>query len=96
VGSIGTFLVEIAKEGTRRGYSFDTSKIARKRNRTRKKIVVTHRQVAYEFALLKSKLAVRDRKRLREIKGETVVRVNRVFRIISGDIAEWEKVKNLR
>ncbi len=96
VGCIAAFLAEIAKEGARRGYSFDASKIARQRNGGRQKIVVTQRQVAYEFALLKSKLAVRDPKKLRELRSEKVVQVHPVFRVIEGDIAEWEKVKEVR
>ena len=96
VGHIAAFLAEIAKEGARRGYSFNASKIARQRNEEGRKIVVTQRQVAYEFALLKSKLAVRDQKKLRELRGEKVIQVHPVFRIIRGDIAEWEKVKEVR
>ena len=87
--AIASFLWNVADEAKARGYRFDESKIAAPRSRVA--ISVTTSQLAYELAHLKKKLQTRDPKRLRLVLLRQPVRVNRIFRVIEGPIASWER-----
>ena len=52
IGSIATYLKYVADEADRRGYNFNRSKIASRRNKN--SIIVTSGQVDYEFKHLES------------------------------------------
>ncbi len=90
---INIYLLEIYKEAKRRGYKFDINKIIGIGLNTREKILVTEKQVEYEFQLLKHKLQKRDRSKLREISMEKGIKLNRIFKEIPGEIEEWERQK---
>ncbi len=92
VAAIGMFLEEIAREGERRGYNFDRSKIRSADGSRLMKIVVSGEQAEYEFELLKSKLWMRDRQKLKELRRVQRVRLNGIFRRKSGGIEAWERV----
>lgn len=83
---VATYLREIAREASRRGYSFDDSKIGPER--TRKKLPVTRGQLEYEWTHLTAKL--RRRSPRREIAAEP--RVHPLFVIVEGDVESWERV----
>ena len=85
--AIGAYLAGIADEADARGYRFDRSKIEGGRNGA---ISVTRGQLEYEMEHLKRKLAVRDRKKLKEIAGVRP-RAHPIFRVRSGDVELWEK-----
>jgi len=95
VAAIGAYLWRIAGEAAARGYSFDTGKIevaAPKGAAKRRKISVTAGQAAYEMALLKRKLALRDSERLTALRDINVPVLNDAFEIVDGTIERWEKI----
>ncbi|MBW2993288.1 pyrimidine dimer DNA glycosylase/endonuclease V [Candidatus Woesearchaeota archaeon] len=91
ISFINRYLKEVYKEACKRGYCFDKRKIGNKI--TRKKIPVTDKQIKYEFMHLKMKLKKRDFIRYKGLFKIKKIEPNPMFRIIKGDIEEWEKVK---
>ncbi len=91
VAAIGVFLREIAREGDRRGYTFNWSKIRTGPGGRPLRIAVSAQQAKYEFELLKSKLRKRDRNKLKELERERRIQLNRVFSRKKGGIEEWER-----
>lgn len=90
--AIASYLLEIQREATRRGYAFDAARI--NPARTRRKIQVTTGQVAYEWEHLKRKLATRDPDWLAQRergKGERLA-IHPLFEEVAGDVAGWERV----
>lgn len=87
--AIAAYLARIWKESERRGYSFDRGKIAAFPSKDR--ITVTRGQLAYEFALLRSKLRKRDPAAARRLAGVRRIECNPIFRLVSGGIETWEK-----
>ena len=92
LGAIGYYLEQVALEADKRGYSFDKSKINVKR--TDRKIRVTNKQLAYEFAHLSNKLKTRNPGLLKKISAEAASpEANPVFQVIEGEVETWEKLK---
>ncbi len=87
--AINAYLAEVHAEATRRGYSFDRSKIGRVRSIAR--MPVTNGQVAYEWRHLMRKLARRSRKLGRQWRGTKRPEIHRVFRQVRGPVESWEK-----
>ena len=87
---IGLVLLAIFGEASRRGYSFDRTKILRSGGVGRK-IPVSDGQVRYEFALLLSKLERRDSAKHAEISMTGDIRLNAVFTLRRGGIEAWER-----
>lgn len=90
--AIANYLIEIWRESRRRGYKFDKTKI-----RTwgkADKIKVTRGQIKYEFDLLCEKLKKRDLLRYRKLLSvkEKVIKCNPFFKIVEGQVEEWEKL----
>jgi len=83
---VATYLCEIAREASRRGYSFDESKV--RDERTRKKLPVTRGQLEYEWTHLAAKL----RRRSPRWEIATEPRVHPLFVIVEGDVESWERV----
>jgi len=83
---VATYLHAIAREASRRGYSFDDSKI--RPERTRKKLQVTRGHLDYEWMHLAAKL--RRRSPRWEIAAEP--RAHPLFVIVDGDVEAWERV----
>jgi hypothetical protein len=90
VHAIHTYLAAVADEATKRGYSFDATKINPRAKAP--KMRVTHGQMAYETAHLKKKLAVRDPKRRAALLKAPRVKAHPLFKIVPGTVAPWEKI----
>lgn len=89
VAAIATFLAGLAEEARRRGYRFDTTKIAR--SRLRRRIAETRGQLQYEWRHLRTKLRKRAPEVDRRLRGMTRPEPHPLFRIVPGGIREWEK-----
>lgn len=89
VQALAAFLVEIAAEAKRRGYNFDASKISRPRFTGQ--IDETSGQLLYEWKHLKRKLRTRAPHLYREIRHVETPEPHPLFRIIPGEVREWEK-----
>jgi len=85
---IATYLRELAREASRRGYSFDVSKV--RDARTRAKLRVTRGQLDYEWQHLASKLRNRNPAWHRAMPREP--RVHPLFVIVEGPVAPWERI----
>lgn len=87
---INQYLVEVYREAARRNYSFDESKI--KRNSKRSSLTVTSGQFHFEINHLKRKLALRDKRKLKEIMLVEQFEPHPLFKIIEGEAESWERV----
>jgi len=87
---IAAYLKEVHAEATRRGYSFDGSKIGRSTGVGKKSLKVTRGQINYEWEHLNKKLKNRSRKWKRQFAGIKKVAQHPLFRVVAGDIADWE------
>ncbi len=90
VRCVAEYLRVIHEEGTRRGYKFDSSKIAR--GGQVDSIVTTKGQLQFEWGLLLAKLRQRNPKWFKELKSIQSVDPHPLFRIIPGAVEEWEKI----
>ena len=88
VGSIGSYLVGLHVEATRRGYRFDQRRIVRPGPRIR--LGATVGQLEYEWRHLKAKLAVRDRAWLAGLPRVGRPDAHPVFRVVPGEVEAWE------
>lgn len=86
---IATYLKHVADEADRRGYAFDRSKIASPR--TRAVVAVTRGQLQYEWQHLRAKLRSRNPKLYRATMKVVAPLPHPCFRLVEGDIAEWER-----
>ena len=89
VASVATYLRAVHQEAARRGYAFDASRIARAKCDVT--LDVTRGQMAHEWEHLSRKLARRDPERLRGVERVKRPRAHPLFRIVAGDVAEWER-----
>jgi len=90
IDAIDQYLAEVYKEATNRGYNFDKTKINWKiKPQT---ITVTDGQMEYETKHLKKKLKARDAKKLKEIEKEKTIKPHPMFKVVSGEIEDWEIV----
>ena len=87
--AIATYLREVHAEAARRGHSFDAKKIGRGKVRA-KSLRVTRGQLEYEWKHLKRKLKVRDPDRYRGSADVKAPESHMMFKIVRGDIADWE------
>ena len=88
---LAAYLKAVQEEAVRRDYKFDASKIGAQRSRG--KITETRGQLLYEWAHLKRKLKQRDPQRLREFASVNIPEPHPLFKIIPGEVRDWEKVK---
>jgi len=86
--ALAAFLDGLWREAERRGYSFDASKIARRRLRGR--IAETEGQLLHEWRHLRRKLRERAPERYREFRRVTRPLPHPLFRIVPGPVREWE------
>jgi hypothetical protein len=89
LAALGFYLRHIANEASRRGYAFDESKILETGNCDR--VEETEGQLLYEWQHLKQKLAVRSPSRLQGFEGVSNPSPHPLFRIVPGDVREWER-----
>jgi hypothetical protein len=83
------FLSGIAEEAQRRGYHFDTSKISGRKPGCQ--IDETKGQLLYEWAHLRTKLRTRAPEVYRRFRMVETPEAHPLFRIVPGDIREWER-----
>ena len=89
--ALAAYLRAVHDEALRRDYNFDATKIGD--GRLRGKIRETRGQLLYEWKHLKRKLKRRDPERLREFSTVKIPAPHPLFKIISGEVRKWEKVK---
>jgi hypothetical protein len=89
--ALAAYLKSVRAEAADRGYNFDGRKIGRKIFAG--KIRKTRGQMLYEWKHLKRKLKKRDPKRLREFAPVKIPAPHPLFKIISGGVRAWEKLK---
>jgi hypothetical protein len=85
---INQYLAEIYVEATKRGYNFDKTKI--NWNFKHSKLTVTTKQLDYEIKHLLKKLQTRDFQKHKELKSKKDFDTHPVFKLIEGEIEEWE------
>ena len=90
VAVIATFLVGLAAEAQHRGYRFDSTRISRRRFRAQ--LPETDGQLLYEWRHLKAKLRARAPQWHRQLRDITTPEPHPLFRIVSGDVREWERI----
>lgn len=90
VSAINSFLLEVQIESEKRGYVFDKTKIGK--IKFPHELTVTTGQLEYELEHLKKKLFIRDKNRFEKICNLKAPKPNPLFKIIDGEIEEWEKV----
>jgi len=88
VAAIATYLLHIHREAVERGYHFDADKIAP--GRSRKQMLVTDGQLAYEWQHLLGKLKLRDPQRYRELRSLQHPLPHPMILIVPGEVAAWE------
>lgn len=89
IGLIAAFLAGLADEAEQRGYRFDSSKIFRRRFAGQ--LPETKGQLLYEWTHLKLKLQKRAPDRFLEICSVPIPKPHPLFRIIPGEIRDWER-----
>lgn len=87
--TISAYLWAVHDEASRRGYSFDSSKIARRRQP--RSLTVTEGQLDFELSHLKGKLRLRDPKRHRDLCRLGEIMAHPLFTIVVGEIEAWER-----
>lgn len=90
LAAIGVFLEGLASEASRRGYRFDRSRIERCANAV-PLIAVTSGQLAFEWARLQAKLAIRSPDLAVKWRDVDPPVPHPLFRSVSGPIADWER-----
>ena len=88
--SINRYLAEVYEESQRRGYNFNKDKIDY--NYSVSEIPVTKGQIEYEKNHLLKKLEIRDIEKFYILLKETKIEIHPLFRILEGDVEEWEKI----
>ncbi|MBI5687959.1 MAG: DNA lyase [Verrucomicrobia bacterium] len=89
LAAMAAFQAGLAAEAARRGYRFDTAKIARRRFTGR--MTETRGQLLYEWKHLRAKLRVRSPEVYRRLRGVKRPKAHPMFRIVPGGVREWEK-----
>lgn len=92
VGAIATYLRSLYEEAVRRGYRFGAEKIAP--TDFNGEIVCTRGQLLYEWNHLKEKLKARDAGRYTQVETVAEPKTHPLFRIIEGEVEDWEIVKD--
>jgi hypothetical protein len=88
--TISAYLWAVHDEASRRGYSFDQTRIARKRRP--KELTVTQGQLEFELRHLKGKLRLRDPERYRQIRRLREITAHPLFTVVAGEIEQWERL----
>jgi Pyrimidine dimer DNA glycosylase len=89
--ALAAYLKTVHEESVRRDYNFDATKIGTRLSRG--KIKETRGQLLYEYSHLKRKLKRRDPKRHHEFVSLKIPTPHPLFKIIPGEVREWEKTK---
>lgn len=86
---IASYLREVYREATTRGYRFDRSKIGAGAGRCTMR--ETRGQLMHEWSHLKRKLVARSRERFRKMRGVHAPEPHPMFRIVPGAVRDWER-----
>lgn len=89
VGAVATYLRAIHQEAARRGYNFDSTKIAAGQSRLRMKC--SKGQLLFEWKHLQRKLELRDPQSHAQIKQFACPEPHPLFSIVEGDVEAWER-----
>lgn len=89
VTTISAYLWAVHDEANQRGYSFDASKIARRR--LPRTLTVTQGQLDFELSHLKCKLRLRDPGRYRELRRVLEITPHPLFTVVAGEVETWER-----
>ena len=89
VKSINQYLSCVYQEARARGYNFNKNKIEWEFKPTT--MTVTSGQLHYETIRLLNKLKIRDTIRYKELFYETKIKTHPLFKLVEGDVEEWEK-----
>lgn len=90
-GMIDAYLRGIHEESLVRGYSFDVTKIGRRRSSAR--LPETRGQLRVEWEHLMRKLKARSPVRYRELRSTARPLPHPLFRLVAGGVRAWEKAK---
>ena len=93
LGYINLYLHHVCDEADRRGYTFDRSKLSRRRTLS-SRIPVTSGQLDYEWRHLLEKLKLRSPADYNRNRKSTRRTVHPIFRRTRGGIEPWEVVEN--
>ena len=89
--ALAAYLKAVHEEVVRRDYNFDATKVGAQT--LRGKIKETRGQLFYEWSHLKRKLKKRDSKQHREFGSLKIPAPHPLFKIVPGEVRDWEKVK---
>ncbi len=92
VGTIVSYLTEIANEADRRGYKFNRTKICV--GDFQGNLIETRGQLLFEWSHLKRKLRRRSPKIYRACCRIEIPRPHPLFRIVAGPIQDWERTNS--
>lgn len=92
LSAIATYLQGIHREATLRGYRFDEKRILHKA--FDHKLPVSQGQLRFEMKHLRSKLRTRDRTAYARLRTFKNIPAHPLFRIVPGDIEEWEVTRS--
>jgi hypothetical protein len=87
--TISAYLWAVHDEANRRGYSFNSSKIVRRRQP--RSLTVTQGQLEFELGHMKAKLRKRDPKRHRDLCQLQEITPYPLFTVVVGEIEPWER-----
>lgn len=93
VKAISAYLWDIHAEAARRGYSFDSSKIARKPAPV--SLPVTQGQLEFEREHLKAKLRSRAPAWLETVRLDQPIVAHPIFTVVGGAIEPWERATGI-
>jgi hypothetical protein len=89
VTAISAYLWAVHDEACQRGYAFDSSKIARRRQPM--SMPVTQGQLDFELGHLKGKLRLRDPERWHKLRRVREITAHPLFSVVAGEIEAWER-----
>jgi hypothetical protein len=89
LGCINQYLNVVYEESLNRGYCFDRNKFNAPAKPST--LTVTSGQMEYEKAHLLKKLEIRDPSRFQQLILQSTVEPHPLFKIIDGEVEEWEK-----
>lgn len=87
---VGAYLRAVHDESVRRGFRFDGSKIDCDERIS--PLEVTRGQLDYEWTHLSRKLEIRSPATLCQLTSVKLVRPHPLFRVVKGQVAQWERV----
>ena len=88
VGCINQYLTSVYENSLERGYNFNKDKVNPDFIPTQ--LTVTDKQIKFEMKHLLMKLEARDPERFHKLSLKIKIDANPLFRIIDGEIEEWE------